>query len=130
MLSVALTLDLYTPHEFANYYNGRMGMLTLSVAGVLYRVGRVISTDSQVVASILCRKLGFVGGAAVTGPWMRLHDGNYSIMEIHCAGDETDVAECSTKLTNSSRLAMAVDYFICWEQNHRSEYSTCISLKV
>ena len=122
VVSVALTLDLYTPHEYVNYYGGRLGMLTLSVNGVLHRVGRVISTNKKVLATVVCRGFGFVGGDVLNGPWVKLHDGRYSTMESNCSGNEFAVEACSTELKIISRSAMMVDYFVCRERKYKRKH--------
>ena len=123
IFTVALTLELYTPHEYVNYYNGRLGMLTISENGVLHRIGRVKSRSGKDVATVVCKDLGFAGGEVLTGPWVSLDDGNYSIIEINCRGDEHLVVECSTRLMDSLLSVMMVDYFICQERNYKGIYS-------
>ena len=123
IFTVALSLELYTPHEYVNYYDSKLGMLTISVNGILHRIGRVKSSSKKEVATVVCKDLGFAGGEILTGPWVSLDDGNYSSIEIDCRGNEHSVVECSMQLMNSLHSAMMVNYFICEEQNYKGIYS-------
>ena len=123
IFTVALTLELYTPHEYVNYYNGRMGMLTISENGILHRIGKVKSRSRKEAATVVCKDIGLARGEILNGPWVSLDDGNYSTIEINCRGNEHRMAECSTRLIDSLHSVMMVDYIICQERNYQSIYS-------
>ena len=123
IFTVALTLELYTPHEYVNYHDGRLGMLIFSENGVLHRIGRVKSRSGKEVATVVCKDLGFAEGEVLNGPWVSLNDGKYSTIEINCRGNEHSVAECSTRHMDSIHSVMMVDYFICHDQNYKGIYS-------
>ena len=92
-ISVTLTLELYTPQEYYRVNDGRMGLLSLLQSGVLHQVGKVITNESQAVASVLCRELGYNFGKKIQGPWLRIYDGDYSIAKCWCS-DEKSILDC------------------------------------
>ena len=93
-VSVALTVDLYTPQEYYNVHGGRMGILTVFASGVLHRVGKVITNDTKTFASVLCKELGYELGEKIQGPWLRIYDGDFSVAESWCR-DESSILDCS-----------------------------------
>ena len=98
-------------------------MLTISMNGVLHRIGRVKTRSKKEVATVVCKDIGFAGGEVLNGPWVSLDDGKYSTIEINCRGTEHSMAECSTRLMESIQSVMMVDYFVCQEQNYKGIYS-------
>ena len=105
-------------------YDGRLGMLTVLVDGVLHRVGQVITPNREELANSLCRQLGYKSGVVIGGPWLRLSDGMYSYLQSWCIADVKD-----TRMFQSGRdETMGDGCGICEKYAHLSfTMSQCIS---
>ena len=110
---VALTLDQYTPHEYFNHYDGRMGTLVIAVMGVVHKIGQVISRNRTAVAQVVCRQMGFESGNLIRGPWLRSNDDRFSRLTAWCTGKEQTILGCSDVDTFVQKSEIMVDYFIC-----------------
>ena len=121
---MALTIDLNTPQEYFNMYNGELGMLTISFDGVLHRVGRVLTKFNQTFALVLCKELGYDFGIKIRGPWKEIDDGDYSIMESWChVSTGQSVINCSRISDERSTDWMEVDFFVCsWKTGNTGVY--------
>ena len=127
--AVALTLDYHTPHEYLNLYDGRLGILTVLVDGVLHRVGKVTTPNREELAICVCRQLGYQSGVVVSGPWLRLADGIFSQMRSWCQAVMVNVLLCSTIVKTKNISEMAVDIFFCqYAEECRSSYKNQFSV--
>ena len=110
---VALTLDQYTPHEYFNHYDGRMGTLVIAVMGVVHKIGQVISRNRTAVPHVVCRQIGYESGVLIRGPWLRSYDGRFSRLTAWCNGTEETILGCSDIDAYIKKSEIMVDYFIC-----------------
>ena len=95
-----------------DYDDGRFGMLTVSISGTLHRVGRILTKDKHLIATILCKELGHTEGYLIYGPWQKLHNGRYSVMKTWCRSSEVRFRTCSRfEILDSAE--MNVDYVVC-----------------
>lgn len=113
-ISVYLTLDSYSVHEYINYYNGQVGMVAWLNNNTLYRVGNIKGNRGE-LAQIICRGLGLETGTVIIGPWVTIDDDQFSFIDSSCVGNESELIECATVAEYDNVTEMVVDYIVCYD---------------